>query len=591
MRQKHLLGLASLLTLTLGVFSQPVDLFYGKQIIVTPFAANTSQSDFGVAFVDDQLFYNKVVPGDNEKEQYYRVFAVEIDESGHIAGDPIQQFSAVHHEGPMSYCEATGQLFLTQSNRNDKEEKMGFFKERRFRLTIAVYERDGQNWRFIQEFPYNSTEYSVGHPAVNATGDTLVFASDMPGGQGSTDLYYSAKVNGEWTDPVNMGEQINTPGQEMFPFLDAAGNLIFSSDGHQGKGGLDLFQSRLGTKAGVVALGDRFNTVADDFGLIFDPPKGLGYFCSNREGGNGDDDIYQFTTKRYQQNLIAVSNHTKEILPDVFINVKDNQGKNMVQGKTDQQGQFSFDCLPGQEYQVMVNFPNYKESIYSVEADLADGALVVDKTISMEPLFRFEGLVLNAEQKSPLAGANVMVEQDGQSVETLQTDDAGKFSLSIDPASNYSFKVTALDFMPVTTELITADMKVGTSQQKIELYPIQKGVRIEMKNIYYDLGKYDIKAEAAKELDYLVSVMNENPEMRIRIESHTDSRGSNLFNMDLSQKRAKTIFDYLRTQGIDEDRLTYEGYGETQLVNKCADGIECPEEEHALNRRTVIEIL
>ena len=157
--------------------------------------------------------------------------------------------------------------------------------------------------------------------------------------------------------------------------------------------------------------------------------------------------------------------------------------------------------------------------------------------------------------------------------------------------SNYSFKVTATDFMPVTTELTTADMKVGTSQQKIELYPIQKGVRIEMKNIYYDLGKYDIKAEAAKELDYLVSVMNENPEMRIRIESHTDSRGSNLFNMDLSQKRAKTIFDYLRTQGIDEDRLTYEGYGETQLVNKCADGIECPEEEHALNRRTVIEFL
>ena len=208
---------------------------------------------------------------------------------------------------------------------------------------------------------------------------------------------------------------------------------------------------------------------------------------------DGDDDIYRFTTKRYQQNLIAVSNHTKDVLPDVFINVKDNQGKNMVQGKTDQQGQFSFDCLPGQEYQVMVSFPNYKESSYSVEADLADGALVVDKTISLEPLLRFEGLVLNAEQKSPLAGANVMVEQDGQSVEMLQTDEAGKFSLSIDPASNYSFKVTALDFMPVTTELITADMKVGTSQQKIELYPIQKGVRIEMKNIYYDLGKYDIR--------------------------------------------------------------------------------------------------
>lgn len=593
MKKKFLLLFPIFLLAVFAAFSQSQQMFEDQRILVEPFEANTALSDFGPAFVGNELFFNSIstVGPSMGKNRYYGLSAATIDADGRFLSSSVGMAISPLHNGPLSFCEKTGQLFLTQSNSDIAVSKKGIFKERRFPLSIVIYEREGDGWKVAGQFPYNNSQYSVGHPAINVTGDTLVFVSDMPGGKGETDLYYSAKVAGQWQEPVRLGDDINTAGSEMFPFLDVRGNLIFSSDGHGGKGGLDLFQSTLKPACGVVELGEPFNSDADDFGFIFSPDRGFGYFVSNRSGGIGDDDIYLFNLDEYQIDLVTASKQTGDVLPGVSIIVYDHQGDLVAQGKTNNQGQLPLKFIPGLKYRLEAIYPDYHDAIYDISMNATVGSAIPEGKIFLDPIFQVAGQVLSAEQTNPLPGARILVFQDEQLTDSLFADAQGKFNMRIYPGFNYRLSVSAANFMATTEEFSTNDIKPGVMNLAVNLSPLTTGTRIELENIYYEFGSYAIQDEAVRELDKLVSLMKEYPDMRIKIESHTDARGSNSYNMKLSRNRAQEIYKYLLAREIVADRLEFAGYGETQLVNQCADGVDCPEEEHAKNRRTVIEIL
>ena len=161
----------------------------------------------------------------------------------------------------------------------------------------------------------------------------------------------------------------------------------------------------------------------------------------------------------------------------------------------------------------------------------------------------------------------------------------------IEPNQMYNVTVSADNYFGTEVNVSTVGMDPGTLSYFFQLYSLNVGTRIELNNIYYDLDKYNIREDAARELDRLVDVLVKYPDIDIRLESHTDSRACEDYNLELSEKRARSTFIHLVSKGIEPRRIQYVGLGKTLLVNDCEDGVSCSEEQHAENRRTVVEIL
>lgn len=359
-------------------------------------------------------------------------------------------------------------------------------------------------------------------PALSADGTTLYFASNREGGFGGIDIY-SAKVNrrGRWVDVRNLGDKINTLGNEMFPSVGADGKLYFSSDGHSGLGGLDIFvASREKGIISVENLGVPINSAKDDFGLfLFNVSRG--FFTSNRKGGAGDDDIYTFVnndpdikiinyflsgttlTPDPEGELIPLSN-TKVVLLDEHDVIIDE-----VFTKID--GKYKFRVYSEENYNLIAQ----KENYFTTRKPFSTIGKSLDKS-------KLEKMVTNVEFTMDLA---------------------------------------------------------------LDIIVIEKPIILE--NIYYDLDKSYIRADAALELDKMVILMNDNPDIFIELSSHTDIRADHDYNQKLSQRRAKSAVDYIISQGIDANKLKPKGYGESHPRVRNAQ----TEEEHQRNRRTEFKVL
>ena len=372
--------------------------------------------------------------------------------------------------------------------------------------------------------PINEDEFYVNQTAAfSPDGNELYFASIRPDGQGGLDLYRATKLgNGDFGNAVNMGAQINTPGNEHFPYVAPDGKLYFASDGHPGFGKMDLFVAERTDKGWEVKnLGANINTVADDFGIFFSKYPTEGFLSSNREGGLGDDDIYYFEDKTPKPKVINVflTVTTKEekedgseaILPQTRVVLYDSGNKNIGGDFSNQNGRLRFTLAPDENFSIIASKSGYfsKSITYS--------------TLGKTP--RIEELV-----------------QDVTNV--------------------------TLDTTIVLDKLI-----------------LEKSIVLE--NIYYDLDKADIRSDAAIELDKLVKILKDNPSIRIELSSHTDSRSSDAYNDNLSQRRAESAVAYIVSQGIDPSRLVAKGYGERQLIIQNAQ----TEEEHQVNRRTEFKVI
>ena len=267
---------------------------------------NTSESDFGPSFVNGELWYSafdaeeieKLANG-KSKEIYYNLFQSKVDKKGNITGSAkmeLQEISEGYHAGPVSYCEKTKELFVTLSNFEDPDIKNKVYQKSDIRLKLIIVKNVDGAWVLAGELPFNNPKYSVGHPAVSVTGDTLFFASNIPDiGKGATDIYMTVRSNGTWGEMKNLGSNINTDKNEMFPFLFKNNMLIFASNGRESdKDDLDLyFSCILNDGFSAPTKMDRFNTEADDFGLVIHNSEEIGYFTSGRPDGEGSDDIYK----------------------------------------------------------------------------------------------------------------------------------------------------------------------------------------------------------------------------------------------------------------------------------------------------------
>lgn len=363
---------------------------------------------------------------------------------------------------------------------------------------------DGK-WKGEQSVPWNSDEYSVGHPTLSPNGNWLYFVSDMPGGKGMSDIYRVAvNKDGTFGTPQSLGDTINTEGREVFPFVDSNSTLYFSSDGHMGIGLLDVFMAEAEGNgfAKPVNMGKGVNSEDDDFAFVFDPATKTGYVSSNRKGGKGSDDIYRVAAL--------------EIPCEVTINVK----------------------------------------------------------------------LLNEYTDGPIAGARVDM-YDGMennlSSRTTAADGSSSFKAECD--KGHVLQGIAKDYESNAVEVQSANnTEVNVV---IRLRPIEDIIvddRVVLNPIFFDLDKHNIKPQAAFELDKLVAIMKKYPKMVIKAESHTDNRGSDEYNLDLSERRAQSTVQYVISQGIDASRITGEGKGETSPKFDC--GTKCTQEQHAKNRRS-----
>ena len=226
-----------------------------------------------------------------------------------------------YHEAVLCFSPDFKTMYFTRSNYNHgklKRDKKGISN-----LKIFIAEDLKGKWKITKEFPFNSDEFSVGHPSLSANGKTLYFVSDMPGGYGETDIYLSRLKNGEWTKPQNLGADINSPQNEMFPYIKNQ-TLFFASNGHSGLGGLDLYMVKnISKNKKPIHLGKPLNSKQDDFSLILSDNGAKGYFASNRNGGLGDDDIYSFEISRKNEIEFELRHiETEELLKadQVFAN-------------------------------------------------------------------------------------------------------------------------------------------------------------------------------------------------------------------------------------------------------------------------------
>ncbi len=411
----------------------------------------------------------------------------------------------------------------------------------------------GGIWSTPEPFWFVEEGINYGQPAFAANGTTLFFSSDDPKGLGGHDIYFSQyDENDGWSEPVNLGAIINTSGEEQYPtvFMDT---LFYSSDKLAGLGGLDIFKTYLGSDGiwvSPVNLRAPINSGGDDFGFAVDTFSAMqegtlmqGYFTSSREGGSGNDDIYSFAVKGKRTNVDIAE-------------------------------------VPKEE-------PSEEEPI--------DYQLFLVIKV-MEPQYATPG-----DPNSPKTGKKALpngpiIVSDGLSDQRFVTDELGQFLTKLEWGEAYTFTAKYRDHLSVVYTLNTAEIKKDKSKpqktinQILELDPIFKNKEIVIDSIFYDFDQWAIREDARPPLDHLASILKNNPQINIQLSSYTDCRGTEEYNLDLSQKRAEAAIEYLKSTGIPGRRMVARGFGESNLVIKC-NCEDCTEDEHQANRLTTFKII
>lgn len=581
---------------------------------------NTRFDDFAAVFYDDGIvfcserdtasvtFRRSAWTGRPFVNMYYAdAKLLDEDLKDYKYGD-VQEFDLVNtrfHDGPMSETKNGELLFFTRNNYR-KGQGVGRNIDGLINLKVFYLQKIGGQYGDVMDLSFNSDEYSVAHPAVSQDGTKLFFSSDMPGGQGGMDLYVCFRETGQWGAPLNLGPSINTEGDELFPTLDRKGTLYFASNGHKGLGGLDIYSTTnvKGVWQEVLNVGAPVNSTMDDFSYMVDSAGTFGYFSSNRPDslGNTDTDIFSFTRLVVNSDVLVFDKRTGLGVSGVTV-------RN--------------DCMPRASYTTNVDgkiydvpLPLNRKCVFSVESDIYDSLTVQASTIGYtagaqllvqiplegaDVVYQNQGQILDT-LGNPVEGATVRVSSNcGTEVEKAVTNENGEYLVNnIQPNCCYLVKIEKEGYLTSTTNFCT-DKPNPTESYKSKVTmtsfnPAGKGglevnTEVIVPNIYYKYDKAEIEFETSEGLQQLLSLLENNPNLIVEIRSHTDSRGSDAYNYDLSNNRAKAIVDYLVSNGISETRLGYRGMGEEELVNACTDGTQCTEEQHAQNRRTEFRVI
>lgn len=609
---------------------------------------NTKNADFcplvyedGIVFVSERGMdlVNENNYGVSNKP-YLSIFFAQEEKHFKKAKQFSNQLNSLYHDGPVSISSDKKTIYFT---RVDKKEQGKSYTNR---LKIYSANLEGKKWKNLTPFTYNDASYSVAHPWISEDGKQLFFASDMPGGQGGMDIYVSTKQGEEWGKPVNLGKGVNTAENEVFPYF-RKGVLYFSSEGHSGYGGLDIYSVNEKDKwENPENLKAPLNSPKDDFGIFYKDDEN-GYFSSNREGGMGSDDIYSFNwhTLKPQTEMSGLIEYEKLASAGTNINLLDENDNVIRTIVTDEYGKFKFDKLDLDK--------NYMLSIDAADNSFLENAklymtnsrgekvLLANKlgkgkfTFQALPYAHYDELELLIEEDESLFTISVfgqiykklpgdysggmeiyVVDDEGNIIGKVRADKNGKFSFDkLSPDEQYLFRL-AEDDADLNMIIVDENGKVLESAKRLidgkyryvrlasdknvitlineidEVIKIAENENFIISKVLYEYRSSEINEAAAKELNKLVLILKKNKDIGVELSSHTDSKGSESYNMELSQKRANKAVEYVVSKGIDASKIVAKGFGETQPVapNELPSGKDNPE-GRAKNRRTVFKVI
>jgi len=503
---------------------------------------NSKYSDFGAIEHDGKVYFAsardegvaiKRLYGWNE-QPFLDIYVTKagsksnVDHTAKLPGD----VNSIYHDGPVTITKDGKTMYFSRNNFKDNieiKDKKGLTNMKIYRATFV-----DSLWTNVEDLSINGDNFSTQHAALNADDTKLYFTSDRPGTIGGSDIWtVDIAQDGTLGNIENLGDIINTESAEGFPFVNNEGVLFFSSDGHTGLGLLDIFATIKGDDevsiADVINLGVPVNSNKDDFAFTMNQNGITGYFASNRQGGLGSDDIYAFHREPvlHVEGVVTDAINTNPIVA-AKITLFDDQGNQVAYMETDENGYYQINIDRNKDYKIVANQDKYIE----------DYREFTSKNIQTELITITGNLLLNPVQ-------NVV-------------------------------KLAELN----TNNLDYENNLMGNDSTSVK--------NAQLKPIYFDFEKFNIRKEYALELDKIVKLMTDDyPEMVIRIEAHTDSRGTFEYNDILSTNRAKSTYNYLISKGVNSSNITeYKGYGERRLINECADGVACDEAKHQLNRRT-----
>ena len=525
-----------------------------SKYLVTYLNINTDAAEFAPAFYREGIVFsssrrNNLNLEKNfswDKSKYLDLFETTPVIGNEMFNKPVKIKGKINshlHEGPATFFQDDSRIIFTRNNSvNSSNGELN-----RLELYTAILPTGLDQWQRLEPLPFNSKNYSVGHPAMDASGAELYFVSDMPGGQGGTDIYKVLYVRGKWGIPHNLGSEINTPGNEMFPFVDENEKLYFASNGHPGLGGLDIYCVDLKSEKPTVSnVGYPINSTKDDFGLIVDHAQSIGYYSSNR---TGNDDIYQFR-EQYETLEVIVNSNEAIDRQQTIISLK-SQGFTLAAKSPDQQGKVTFEIAPNLPYEIITEAPGHLTST----TDLGQTEETLEINLKSEKPAPMEGTMLTIS--SPLGLSSfILTEEKVIEVKDHESQDSDVWLSGLLEENN----------------IILAD--------KIEINPV-----------HYAFDQTQIESQYQLELEKLAELMKRYSFLQFELNSHTDSRGSADYNMLLSQRRAISAEQYLVNKGISKERLVVLGYGESRPLNQCVDSHPCANSEHLKNRRTEFRLI
>ncbi|MES2514815.1 MAG: OmpA family protein [Bacteroidota bacterium] len=595
----------------LSKFSKNSDAYTLKE-----FEFNSNYDDFAAfTFLNDKIVFtsNKTKSSWIARKHgwtgnnYCHMFMTEKNEFGEYDTPAmfIAEYAPKFNDGPMSASKDGSNIFFTRNSTIKKDKSLdGSQKLKIMQATIL-----NDNFQSMMVLQFNNNEYNCAHPAISADGKTLYFSSDMGGGQGGMDLYYSKKdAGGAWGAPINLGEKINTKGNEVFPSITDDNILYFASNGHEGLGGLDVYESKIkDDKPGkVYNMGKPVNSEHDDFSYNLNSDGKKGFVSSNRKTGGMNDDIYHVEVLRKVSrgktvNFIIKDKNSQE--PLTMITIKLNTDSFTTNEKGEFQGVLEEDI----NYALVVKKDKYFELSDSISTKSSPEEDEFTKTIELEkdPNLTLLAGIYDAKTGAGIENVHIKIKDLAVSndFELLKTEKNGEYKMPLKgkkigdkllflvtiEKEGYVTKTTNFTYQITKEGEIQMNELLGLTIGKVEV-GMDLAKMIDIKPIYFDLGKSTIRKDAATELDKVVAVMKEYPAMVIELGAHTDCRGAAASNLKLSGARAKASAAYIVKNGIDKTRIAGKGYGESKLLNSCAcEGKvkpTCSEDEHAKNRRT-----
>jgi outer membrane protein OmpA-like peptidoglycan-associated protein/tetratricopeptide (TPR) repeat protein len=564
---------------------------------------NSDQSDFapqfyrkGIVFIsarDRDLFLKRQsLAALNDKEVMLNVFYAPFSS---VAEEDAQLFyhqdlNSPYHDGPVTFFQDGKRIAFSRNNL-----KAGKPVHHSGRVNLKLYFaslNDRNEVSGVEEFPFNNDQYSISHPWVSNDGTELYFSSDMPGGQGGADIYHSSLNEKKWSEPKNLGSTVNTMGDEFYPYLANDSTLYFSSNGHGGLGGLDIYLSyRHGQRYSVPKnMGFPLNTSSDDLSLIVDESGRKGLFSSNRPGGSGYDDIYSFSVNSFfLDGKVIDRKDSAENIADARVVIMDEKEMAIDSTVTDSNGNFHFDLAFDKDYLLKPSKEGYtwidslkKFSTYS----RAMGHDTLELALWKQALFA-KGLIYSNESQDKLAKVVVTLENltDG-TIDSVITNTTGAYDFKVEPNKKYHITATKPGFLGKDFHLNTTGLLSGNLLNDILL----EEEFIDKVIIQFEFDKALILNEEKPKFDEALKFLHRRPKATLKVSAFADSHGTKEYNQSLSDRRAAAVVRHFEAMGIDPKRIEATGFGEALLLNNCSDGVECSSEEHAKNRRAELKV-